>query len=124
MGARRRWCGGEPESDRAGSVVQQCVLLYFLAVFPDMTNRRQREYLTQQEINKLLAASKTASRNPQRDYCILLLMFRHGVRVSELCSLKLSDIDLGSKVFHVRRIKGCDHGEHEFYNGETAGIKA
>ena len=51
-------------------------------------------------------------------------MFRHGLRVSELCSLKLSGIDLESKVFHVRRLKGCDHGVQEFYNGETAAIKA
>ena len=72
----------------------------------------------------MLAASKTASRNTQRDYCILLLMFRHGLRVSELCSMKLSDIDLESKVFHVRRLKGCDHGVHEFYDGETAAIRA
>jgi type 1 fimbriae regulatory protein FimB len=89
-----------------------------------MTTRRKREYLTEDEINKLLQASKTASRNPQRDYCLLLLMFRHGLRVSELCGLKLSDIDLEGRTFHVRRLKGCDHGTHEFYNGETAAIKA
>jgi type 1 fimbriae regulatory protein FimB len=89
-----------------------------------MTNRRKREYLTQEEISKLLAASKTASRNPEHDYCILLLMFRHGLRVSELCSLKLSDIDLESKTFHVRRLKGCEHGSHFFYDGESAAIKS
>lgn len=89
-----------------------------------MINRRKREYLTQEEIDKLFTASKTASRNPERDYCLFLLMFRHGLRVSEACSLKLSDIDLENKVFHVRRLKGCDHGVHDFYNGETAAIRA
>ena len=89
-----------------------------------MINRRKREYLTQDEVDKLLQASKRASRNPERDYCMLLLAFRHGLRVSELCSLKLSDIDLESKIFHVRRLKGCDHGVHDFYNGETAALKA
>lgn len=88
-----------------------------------MANRRKREYLTQDEINKLLATSKRASRNPERDYCMLLLAFRHGLRVSELCSLKLSDIDLENKIFHVRRLKGCDHGVHDFYNGETQAIR-
>jgi type 1 fimbriae regulatory protein FimB len=89
-----------------------------------MTDRRKREYLTQDEIDKLLATSKRASRNPERDYCMLLLAFRHGLRVSELCSLKLSDIDLENKIFHVRRLKGCDHGVHDFYNGETQAIRA
>lgn len=89
-----------------------------------MTNRRNREYLTQEEIAKLFAATKTTSRNPERDYCLLLLMFRHGLRVSEACSLRMSDIDLENKVFHVRRLKGCDHGTHDFYNGETSAIRA
>jgi integrase len=64
-------------------------------------NKRRREHLTQDEVDKLLSASKTGSRNPVRDYCILLLMFRHGLRVSELCSMKLTDINLDIKEFHV-----------------------
>jgi type 1 fimbriae regulatory protein FimB len=86
--------------------------------------KRRREYLTQEEIDKLLSASKVGSRNPVRDYCILLLMFRHGLRVSELCSIKLSDIDVNAKTFHVKRLKGCDSGPHEFYNGESQAVKA
>ena len=86
--------------------------------------KRRREYLTQEEIDKLLSASKVSSRNPVRDYCILLLMFRHGLRVSELCSIKLSDIDVDAKTFHVKRLKGCDSGPHEFYNGESQAVKA
>jgi type 1 fimbriae regulatory protein FimB len=87
-------------------------------------NKRRREYLTGDEIDKLLAASKRASRNPVRDYCILLLMFRHGLRVSELCAIKLSDIDVDAKTFHVQRLKGCDSGPHEFYNGESQAVRA
>jgi type 1 fimbriae regulatory protein FimB len=87
-------------------------------------NKRRREYLTQEEIDKLLSVSKVSSRNPVRDYCILLLMFRHGLRVSELCSIKLSDIDVEAKTFHVKRLKGCDSGPHEFYNGESQAVKA
>lgn len=85
---------------------------------------RRREYLTPEEVEQLLAASKSGSRNPVRDYCVLLLMFRHGLRVSELCSIKLSDINLETKEFHVSRLKGCDGGPHELYNGETPAIKA
>ncbi len=52
-----------------------------------ISNRRKRtrEYLTKEELDKLLAASREAghSRSPARDYCMLLLMFRHRLRVSE-----------------------------------------
>jgi site-specific recombinase XerD len=86
--------------------------------------RRRREYLTADEIERLLAASKTTSRNPERDYAILLLAYRHGLRVSELCSLKLSDVNLEVGEFHVSRLKGSDSGSHPFYNGESAAIRA
>jgi integrase len=85
---------------------------------------RRREYLTQEEIEPVLAACKTSSRNPVRDYCMALLMFRHGLRVSELCSIKLSDINLETKEFHVNRLKGCNGGPHELYNGETPAVRA
>jgi site-specific recombinase XerD len=86
--------------------------------------KRTREYLTADEIGKLLTAAKIASRNPVRDYCALLLMFRHGLRVSELGSIKLSDIDVKNKTFHVNRLKDCDSGPHELYNGESQAVKA
>ena len=85
---------------------------------------RRREYLSLDEIERLLAASKTFSRNPQRDYCLLLLMFRHGLRISELTSLKLSDVNLELRGLHVRRCKGSDGGPHPLFNGETGAIAA
>ena len=51
-------------------------------------------------------------------------MFRHGLRVSELCAIKLSDINVQTKEFHVNRLKGCDSGPHELYNGESQAVKA
>jgi type 1 fimbriae regulatory protein FimE len=86
--------------------------------------RRRREYLTADEVERLLAASKITSRNPERDYAILLLAYRHGLRVSELCSLKLSDVNLEAGEFHVARLKGSDSGLHPFYNGESGAIRA
>jgi type 1 fimbriae regulatory protein FimB len=85
---------------------------------------RRREYLSTDEVEKLLVAGKRASRNPVRDYAILLLMFRHGLRVSELCSLKLSDVNLELRELHVRRCKGSDSGVHPLFNGESAAIAA
>jgi integrase len=34
------------------------------------------------------------------------LMFRHGLRVSEACRMKLDQVDTQSRVLHVSRLKG------------------
>ena len=67
---------------------------------------------------------KSLSRNPERDYCLLLLMVRHGLRVSEACSLKLSDVDMQGKVMHVKRLKNGKSTTHPLYNGEVKAITA
>jgi type 1 fimbriae regulatory protein FimB len=84
---------------------------------------RKRDYLRSDELEKLLAAAKK-TRNPERDYAICLLAFRHGLRVSELCSLKLSDVNIELAEIYIRRSKGSISGSHPFYNGETAALKA
>jgi site-specific recombinase XerD len=86
--------------------------------------KRTREYLTPDEVEKLLVAAKAVSRNPERDYAILLLMYRHGLRVSELCGLKLSDLNIELGQLYVNRLKGSDGGPHPLYNGETGAIRA
>lgn len=63
-----------------------------------------RKHLVFAEVDKLLNAAK-GSRNEARDRCLLLLMFRHGLRVSEACGLKLSQVDIESRVLHVARLK-------------------
>jgi type 1 fimbriae regulatory protein FimB len=84
-----------------------------------MKRERTREHLTQEEVQKLLAATKKEglSRNPQRDHCLLFLMVRHGLRVSEACQLKLSDIDLERKTIYVHRLKKGKPAVHPIYNG-------
>jgi type 1 fimbriae regulatory protein FimB len=86
--------------------------------------KRRREHLTPDEVKKFLAAAKTSSRNPERDYAAMLLMFRHGLRVSELCEMKLNDINLKTKNFYVPRYKDCDDACHDLYPGESFALKA
>src|ERR1035441_9652297 len=64
-----------------------------------------RKHLTGREVERLIEATK-GSRNEARDRCLLLLMFRHGLRVSEACRMKLDQVDTESRVLHVARLKG------------------
>ncbi len=64
-----------------------------------------RQHLTSREVERLIEATK-GRRNEVRDRCLLLLMFRHGLRVSEACGIKLDQVDTESRVLHVARLKG------------------
>lgn len=66
---------------------------------------RSREYLTENEIQRLLIAAENSGRNPQRDKAIILLGYRHGLRVSELINLKWDQVDFEMKQLHVSRLK-------------------
>jgi type 1 fimbriae regulatory protein FimB len=82
-----------------------------------------RKHLTGLEVERLIAASK-GSRNEARDRCMLLLMFRHGLRVSEACGLKLDQVDTESRVLHVARLKGGLSTTHPLRGDELRAIKA
>jgi type 1 fimbriae regulatory protein FimB len=84
---------------------------------------RSREYLTGPEIKKFLEAAKTATRNPVRDYCMMLLMYQHGLRVSEVTGLTLSDVDLTERTININRLKNSISGRHPFYTAEARAIR-
>lgn len=83
----------------------------------------KRKHLTGREVEKLIAAIK-GSRNEARDYCLVLLMFRHGLRVSEACGLQLEQVDVESRVLHVRRLKGGLSTTQPLRGDELRAIKA
>ncbi len=67
--------------------------------------RRPREYLTKDEITRLIKAASSIGRHRQRDATLIVLAFRHGLRVSEVVALQWRQVDLEKGVLHVRRIK-------------------
>src|SRR5262249_39117054 len=83
---------------------------------------RVREHLTESEISKLLAALK-ANRHGHRDWLIGLLIYRHGLRVSEACELRWDDLDLTKRTIPVRRMKGYVDSAHYLERDELAGLK-
>ena len=82
-----------------------------------------RKHLSGREIERLLEAVR-GSRNEIRDRCLVLLMFRHGLRVSEACGLVLEQVDVESRVLHVARLKGGLSTTHPLRGDEIRAIKA
>ncbi len=61
----------------------------------------EREFLTLNEIDQLIGAAKRNGRHAHRDSAMILLAYRHGLRVSELISLRWQQIDLTSGLMQV-----------------------
>ena len=83
---------------------------------------RVREYLTEAEIEKLLTAA-SKSRNPNRDRLLVLMAYRHALRVSELVDLRVDQIDLKAATIHVRRAKNGTPGVHGLQGDELRLIR-
>lgn len=67
------------------------------------THRTTMTFLTPEEV---LAVLKSARERSARDWCMVLLTYRHGLRASEVCGLKLADVDAKEGSIVVRRLKG------------------
>ena len=75
--------------------------------------RRPREYLTEGEVEALLQVAKKRGRYGHRDATMMLVCYTHGLRVSELCSLRWAQVDFALGVLHVtRRKKGIPSVQH------------
>jgi type 1 fimbriae regulatory protein FimB/type 1 fimbriae regulatory protein FimE len=55
---------------------------------------------------------------------ISLLIYRHGLRVSEACDLRWDDVSLTKRTVIVRRLKGSNDSTHYLERDEVAGLRA
>jgi site-specific recombinase XerD len=68
----------------------------------------RREYLTEKEVNQLCDAARARGRWGHRDATMIMVAFRHGLRVSELVALRWEQVDLGAGRLQVICSKGSD----------------
>src|SRR5215468_10491977 len=101
---------GEPQSDRQ---TVKCGKSEYLPRRIDMERilSNRRRYLTEDELKKLIKASRKG-RYGRRDAILMLLMARHGLRVTEAVDLRWHQIDFSKGHLHVRRLKGGIHCVH------------
>ena len=85
--------------------------------------RRSREYLTEAEVEKLIAAAEKLGRHGHRDGAMLLITYRHALRVSELVSLRWDQIDLPQGLLHVRRVKNGNPATHPIRGQELRALR-
>ncbi|HBZ3553224.1 TPA: tyrosine-type recombinase/integrase, partial [Klebsiella pneumoniae] len=64
----------------------------------------RRRFLTAKEVQAMMQAARQGPTG-ERDYCLILLAFRHGMRISELLDLHYHDLDLNEGRVNVRRLK-------------------
>jgi site-specific recombinase XerD len=79
----------------------------------------------------MLALLKAAKNRSTRDWAMILLAYRHGLRASEVCGIKLADVDLKAGSLSVRRLKNSLHTVQPIYQhrgqpllDETAALRA
>lgn len=85
-------------------------------------HERDKDFLNESEIDRLLEGAKKG-RHPARDHLLLMMMFRHGLRVSEAIGLRRDDVHLDQARLWVRRLKNSLSVEHPIAGDELRAIK-
>ena len=84
---------------------------------------RAREYLTESEVDQLIAAARNVGRHGHRDATLILLAYRHGLRVSELVALRWDSVDLKQGLMHVSRLKNGVDSTHPVRGPELRALR-
>ncbi len=84
---------------------------------------RAREHLTPKEVERLIAAAATVGRHGHRDATLLLLAYRHGLRVSELVGFRWDAVDLQHGLLHVTRLKNGTPSTHPLRGPELRALR-
>jgi len=88
-----------------------------------MTMGRQADtiqFLTRNELKTLLDRAKGKS---PRDYCMILLAYRHGLRASEVCNITMDSVDLEGRNIRCERGKGSISNWQQLLKDEVTAIK-
>ena len=69
------------------------------------------KWVTEAEVENLRKGARN-TRYPIRNELIVLMLYRHWLRESELCNLKLDQLDLTQWKIHIKRLKGSNSFSH------------
>lgn len=68
-------------------------------------------------------AARTVGRHPHRDSTLILLAYRHGLRVSELVALRWEQVDFVGAAIHINRLKHGVSSTHPLRGPELRALR-
>lgn len=84
---------------------------------------RTREHLYLHELEDLLLAARNKKgKNAHRDYTLILIIARHGLRVVEASWLRWESINLVGGTITIKRAKGSQDGTHPLKDDEIEAL--
>ena len=90
---------------------------------PKNIDVRSREHLTEDEVETLKVAAGDIGRHRHRDRTLILMMFRHGFRVSEAVDLRWDQVDFKAGSIHINRLKNGKPATHYLEGDETRALR-
>jgi type 1 fimbriae regulatory protein FimB/type 1 fimbriae regulatory protein FimE len=85
--------------------------------------KRTREHLLPSEVEAMIKVAKSVGRHRNRDSTLILLAYRHGLRVSELVALRWEQVDFGSGTIYINRLKHGVSSTHPLRGPELRALR-